>query len=341
MPTFFIANPPFVRFHNLTGRDRIRTDLKSRLGIALSPLSGSGSYFLLHAAEIAGSADSSKLIDRPKGRLLFFFPKEAAGAAHARRLRDDLQRTHGWIWRDYETPTTQTGVDQHRSNALALLFVFEQNKSTSEPRVRQSKPTACVRDVLQIRRGISTGCNEFFVLTDKEVRRRKIPKQRLRRVLPTRIPLTSTIFSEADWDVLRESGLPCWLLSLPKSNIEDFETPVQEYLKEGLRRGVHATPTAQNMRPWFSLPVPTAVPDVFVTYLFRGAPRFVLNGARVLHLTNILGGRFVAPLQDPGRQEMIIDSLNEAAKLWIEENKAGREYKGGLRKIEPSGLLKK
>lgn len=338
VPTLIIANPPFVRLHHLTGRPQIRSALKSSLGVMLPPLSGSGNYFLLRAAELAGSTHSSTIVDRPNGRLLFFLPKEAAGAAHVQRLRDDLKRMHGWTSREQQIPIADTGVDGHRSNALALFFVFEQKKLHGQSRARQSKPAACVRDLLQIKRGISTGCNEFFVLTDEEARRRKIPRHRLREVLPTRIRITGRNISQEDWDLLRVSGHPCWLLALPNGNLEDFETPVQEYLKEGLRRGLHATPTAQGLRTWFSIPVPSTPPDVFVTYFFRGAPRFILNGARVLHLTNILGGRFVAPIQDPKRQEMVIDSLNMQAERWMKRKMAGREYKGGLRKIEPREL---
>jgi hypothetical protein len=57
-----------------------------------------------------------------------------------------------------------------------------------------------------------------------------------------------------------------------------------------LGRSVHATPTAESLRTWLSIPVPATPPDVFITYLFRGAPRFVVNQARVCNLTNILGG---------------------------------------------------
>jgi adenine-specific DNA-methyltransferase len=338
VPNLIISNPPFVRFHNLSGRARIRASLKSSIGVMLSALSGSGSYFLLRAAELAGSTGSVMVEQRPNGRLLFFLPKEAAGAAHARRLRDDLQRLHGWTWRMYQIRNSRTGIDRHPSNSLAWFFVFEQKKSQVESRSRQSKPAACVRDIIQVKRGISTGCNEFFVLTDEEVRRRKIPQRRLRAILPTRIPITGNNFSESDWNLLRLSGHPCWLLVLPNSNIEEFEMHVQEYLKEGLRRGVHLTPTARSLRTWFSIPIPPTPPDVFATYLFRGAPRFVLNRARVHHLTNILGGRFVTSIIDPKRQEMIIDSLNIQAEQWIKSRMASREYKGGLRKIEPREL---
>jgi adenine-specific DNA-methyltransferase len=335
-PTFIIANPPFVRFHNLAGRARILTSLKSSLRIELSSLSGSVSYFLLQAAKLA-SADPSMMPDNQNSRLLFFLPKEAAGAAHARRLRDDLKRVHGWSWHENTIATPQTGVDQ-RSNALALFYVFERKEAPVESHALPSKPAFCVGEFLRIRRGISTGCNEFFVLTEEEVSRRRIPMRRLRAVLPTRVPITSRNFSKGDWELLRKSGHRCWLLALPSTDLEVFETPVQEYLKEGIRRGVHATPTAQSLRRWFSIPIPTEPADVFVSYLFRGAPHFALNGARVLHLTNILGGRFLPPLAATTCPETIIDLLNEQARRWIEGDMPGREYKGGLRKIEPREL---
>jgi adenine-specific DNA-methyltransferase len=337
VPTFIISNPPFVRVHNLKGRERIRATLKLSLGVTLPSLSGASSYFLLRAAELAGSSDPSTS-NRPRGHLLFFLPKEAEGGVHAQLLREDLERLHGWTHRIYKIPYTHTGIDQHRSNAVGLFFVFEHTRLHAELTKPPSKPAVCVKDLIKIRRGISTGCNEFFVLTDEKALQSKIPKRYLQRVLPTRIPIQGKNFSEADWDLLRKSGYPCWLLTLPNRKLEDFEAPVQEYLKEGLRRGLHMTPTARELRTWFSIRVLPAPPDVFVTYFFHDAPRFILNGAGALNLTNILGGRFVHPIKDPELKDLLIDLLNEQAKSWIKENMAGREYKSGLRRIEPRAL---
>jgi predicted RNA methylase len=321
VPTAVIANPPFVRSRNLTGRARIRASLKSSLGLTVPPLAGSGGYFISRAADLAGAPIS--IDSRPKSRLLFFLPKEAAGAAHVQQLLDDLRRTQGWTCRQFAIPNKQTGVDKHASNALALFFFFEQLAPAAAPRPRESVPRACLQDVVRIKRGISTGFNKFFVLTDDEVRRRKIPKKRLREVLPTRISIKTKQFSKAEWDQLRLSNRPCWLLALPKGDIENFEPAVQDYLKEGLRLGVHETPTAKAYRSWFSIPIPDSVPDLFVTYLFRGVPRFILNDACVLHLTNILGGRFVSAIPEAKRRELVVDSLNAQAKHWT---KAGRQY---------------
>jgi hypothetical protein len=336
-PTLIIANPPFVRAQRLVGRARILASIKSALGIRLAPMSGSGSYFLARAASLAGSARSS-VGPGPAPRLFFFSPSEVAGAAHAKRLREDLRRVHDWTWREHVITDNQTGIDKHPSNALALFFVFERRKAECEPIARGAIPRIRVRDVLQIKRGISTGCNDFFVLTDDEARRREISQDYLRAVMPTRIPLPSRCFSKGDWNELRRLGHRCWLLTLPNQRIEAFERPIQDYLRIGLQRGLHSTPTARKLRTWFSLPIPRTAPDVFVTYLFRGSPRFVLNQSKVLHLTNILGGRFVSSIEDSSRQLTIIDGLNVQAKRWMEKGMPGREYRDGLKKIEPREL---
>lgn len=334
-PTLVISNPPFIRYHNLAGRARIRMELKSSLGILLSSLSGSGSYFLLRAAELASSHKHPHASANPIPRLLFYLPNEAAGAAHARRLRDELERFHGWTWDKYKIPNSHAGVDRHPSNSLALFFVFEKMKLRNQPPQRQSKTSTRLQDLMKIRRGISTGCNQYFVLMDEDARIRQIPSRYLLEVLPTRIPIRGSSFSKQDWELLRKSGRPCWLLALPNTSVENLDKHVQMYLKEGIRRGVHMTPTAKALRNWFSIPVPAEPPDVFVTYLFRGAPRFVLNSAGVRHLTNILGGRFVSDKFHVRNQESIIEVLNIQAIRW---KNAGRVYKGGLRKIEPREL---
>jgi len=338
LPNVIIANPPFVRSRYLAGIEQIRRDLRLKLGFVPSSLSGAGSYFLSRAAELAGSTRSVNHENSTRNRrLLFLLPKEYAGAAHAVKLRHDLQSMHGWIYHKYKIPFRQTGIDRHRSNALALLFVFQKKKATRPVSSVELNEIARVKDILCIRRGISTGRNDFFVLTQEVVDRKRISRKYLEKVLPTRIHLPSGAFKEDDWERLREEGYPCWLLVLPDIEIAEFERPLQEYLREGLRRGLHATPTAKTLRTWFSLPVKD-VPDVFITYFFRGAPRFILNDAKVFHLTNILGGRFVSTIHNQETRKAITCSLNEQAKDWMRSQATGREYKGGLRKIEPREL---
>jgi hypothetical protein len=335
-PTIILSNPPFVRFHNLRGRGRILADLGINLGIKLAPLSGASNYFLCKSAELLEYPGSHNLCSR--NRFFFYLPREAAGAAHSRKLREDLCQKQGWGWTESIIPSSLVRTRGVRPNAIALFFSFERRAERAAEPLCSPRQGHVVGDVLEVRRGISTGRNRFFVLTDQDARRRGIPERYLRRVLPTKVSLRGERFSAEEWETLRESGHPCWLLSLPSIEINELESSVQSYLKEGIREGLHETPTARRLRFWYSLPLPKQPPDLFISYLFRGVPRFVVNSAEVLHLTNILGGRLRLRKTDTTQIEALADYLNSTARAWIEDGITVREYRDGLRKIEPGEL---
>src|SRR5262245_28197924 len=98
IPNVIISNPPYIRFHNLRGRGRILASLGTNLGIKLSPLSGASNYFLCKAAELV---NWQPMCAPSRVRLFFFLPRESAGAAHSRQLRDDLARKQNWQWREH------------------------------------------------------------------------------------------------------------------------------------------------------------------------------------------------------------------------------------------------
>lgn len=333
-PTLIISNPPFVRFHKLKGRVRVQTHLEKSLGISVSPFSGSSTYFLAKAVELLGERNQTPPHINETQRVVFLLPSEAAGAAHSRLLRERLALL-GWNAIDSTLPTTLAHTGLPRAGMLARLAILDRRR---DPMPRRPHPAPYrLGDLLQIRRGISTGKNSFFVLSEAEIERRGLPKEVFKPVLPTRIPLRTYSFTATDWEWLRNEGHPCWLLTLPPRPVIELPAAVASYLKEGIREGLHLTPTASRLRVWYSLPVPPHPADLFVTYVFRHAPRFICNEARVLHLTNILGGRFLAkekPVCDIG----LIEELNAQAERWMQQGSVGRQYRDDLSKIEPKEM---
>jgi hypothetical protein len=335
VPTTIISNPPFIRSHKLLGREKIAASIKTESGIEIPPFAGSSSYFLAKAANLLNNQPA---ILRP--RILFFQPIEASGSAHSKRLRNDLKKLFGWSWHEHPLDNSGTGINRHPSNAAALFYEFEHKIGSVSDSVHLG-PTAKLSDLLNIKRGTSTGKNRFFVLTDKEITDRHLSLYNLRPILPTKISIKEAEFTADMWNDFRISGNPCWLLTLPPEPMESFDLPTQDYLREGVRLGVHLTPTAKLLRFWYSISVPPSPPDVFVKYMFRGAPRFILNSAKLYNLTNILGGRFCSSIDEIGQRIEIVTALNEQAIRWAERSEPpGREYRGGLRKIEPRELSK-
>ena len=336
VPTLIVSNPPYVRFHNLNQRGRRYAGARGDSRVHLSALSGSANYFIRQGIELLDGETEHAPLARG---MVFVMPKEATGSAHYRQLRENLRSDRGWHASRYDIPTDFLNGG---TGAIAQVFVFRsgpKGPDVSEPAVRQAVDRYALSDFMAVRRGLSTGKNSFFVLTDAEARLRRIPDTYLREVLPTRITFQAACFSRENWVTLRDSGHPCWVLHIPvERTLDELDPAVRAYLKEGMQQGLHATATARRLRRWYALPVPPDPPLMFVTYFFRGAPRFILNEAGVTHLTNILGVRPRREWRDDVDKRELMRSLNNDALAWFADGHPGREYRDGLRKIEPKEL---
>ena len=125
-PTYVISNPPFVRFHNLNGRARLRKELQSKLGPSLSSFSGASNYFLAKAATlIANPARGSS------HKLCFCFQRRrpelhivaCCGSSFSRRMDGDQLDLIFLIFRPVQIRTAPT----------PLHFLFFSNSGRGFP----------------------------------------------------------------------------------------------------------------------------------------------------------------------------------------------------------------
>jgi len=329
-----VANPPFVRSRKLGERNSLMNSL------SLSGYSGLHSFFLAHSA---------KLLERNGGRMVFIVPVEMKqtryGSNLLERLKSDFEvifkgvyynrENRIWSVLDIEKVTFEKCMHQ------VMTLVFFQSGVDGRPLPRgKSKRDVIVPLVsfASVHRGISTGANSFFVLTDEEVKEVEIPKDFLKKVIPTKIPLP-IVFEPKDWEECKRAGKPCWLLSLPsRIPFEDLPTTLRQYIKKGESRGIHLIPTCRNRQPWYHIKIPR-VPDLVFTYMFRQYPKFVYNKAQAYNLTNLLSVYLNVPVERADDTMMTVtELLNSELKKWIDQEPVGRRYRGGLVKFEPRDL---
>ena len=113
------------------------------------------------------------------------------------------------------------------------------------------------------------------------------------------------------------------------------ETPsasAQRYIARGKAQGVHRAYKCGVRDPWWRVPLPGAVADLFVTYMNHDSPRLIANGARV-HALNSVHGVTVRRQKRLARKLLPIAALNSVTALGAEI--IGRSYGGGVLKVEP------
>ncbi len=212
--TLVICNPPYVRHHHIATEEkqRLNGNVSIRHGISLSGLSGLYCYFLCLSKDwmakggLAAWLIPSEFMDVNYGRVVKDFLLNNVSLLHIHRfLPSDVQFgdalvSSAIVWFKNEKPSEGQNVTFSLGGSLSrpatemnypLERLRQEKKWTGLPRVGnrngnstgESRPI--IGDFFDVKRGIATGANAFFVLSPSEVQRHAIPFEFLSPILPS------------------------------------------------------------------------------------------------------------------------------------------------------------
>jgi len=367
-----IANPPYVRHHHLNGSQKDAwNDLAADAGgVLVSRLAGLYVYFIL----------ASQFRLAPGAFATWLVPSEFMATNYGRALREFLAsrvrlvRIHTFSARDgqfddalvtscvvtyqnvlpsnkehprltvgssYEIPSASVEVD------VADLRSEEKWLRLFPDAYREAIPIFRIGDLLQVRRGIATGANKFFIGTRRDFLEAGITEQFMRPILPSPRDLQlDSVDAELDgWPKLQSqlALLDC-SLSLDELARQDaalharFSSPPEALLTGYL---------TSKRTPWYRQERREPAP-ILCTYMGRGGSngkpfRFIRNRSRATVTNSYLGlyptPQFSAIVTDEGAAlDCVWQALTEISGDTLADS--GREYGGGLRKIEPKELTR-
>ncbi|WP_447971971.1 N-6 DNA methylase [Nitrospira sp. Kam-Ns4a] len=189
-------------------------------------------------------------------------------------------------------------------------------------------------DFATVLRGIATGANDFFFLTQKQVQALAIPRTFLVRAIGRTRDVPGDVIDEQLLAALDSSDRPTLLFCPDGRPLDRFPATVRRYLEVGERKGLAERPLIASRRPWYKMEVRKAPPILFA-YLGRRNARFVRNLANVVPLTGFL---CVYPRSDdPAFLERLWSVLNDPATL-KNLSLVGKSYGSGCIKVEPRAL---
>ncbi len=209
-------------------------------------------------------------------------------------------------------------------------------------------------DFFEVKRGIATGANDFFVLQRSKAYDLGIPDCALRPLLPkARLLPEQIVESDIDGYPRLDSQLVLIDSDLDERIIKKKYPGFYDYLQEGkVSRGnvraVTEGALVKSRNPWYSQEK-RAVPKYLLTYMGRdkkelgkSALFFILNRSQAVALNTYLllypKGILEELLEDnPAGEEYVLRVIQNMADS-IAEN--SRIYAGGLKKIEPRELLR-
>lgn len=346
-PTLFIANPPYVRHHEIDlERKRWLLQTARSIGLEASGLSGLHVYFFLATALQARAGDygvfvtASEWLDTNYGALLRSLFLGPLGGESLTILTPETRAFEG-------TATTATIMTFCVGSAPRTIRVREVSSlarldrrggDRASPRERlaretrwsrltkaaRTKPVGLVElgELCRVHRGQVTGANRVFIVESDS---RRLPAE----VRFPAITHARELF-RAGANLVSAAGLR-QVVDLPEDldSLGDQERVVVDaFLADARIRGADRSYVASHRRVWWRVGLRDPAP-ILASYMARRPPAFVRNLAGVWHV-NIAHGLYP-------RQPLAEAALEGLVKFLTAETRTedGRTYAGGLTKFEP------
>lgn len=368
-----ICNPPYVRHHHLESSEKLRLQKKSKgaAGIELSGLAGLYCHFLalshhwMSGGGIAGWLIPSEFMDVNYGGELKRYLLKEVTLLRIHRFDpnnvqfDDALVSSAVVWFKKEKPPAGHTVEftyggTHAapmiSRRISSEELVKEAKWTRFPRlkIRAKTKAPVLSDFFDIRRGVATGNNKFFILSREKIKELQLPMECFRPILPSpRYITTNEIAGDAQGNPRLSQALFLLHCRLPEQEVRRRYPTLWRYLKTG-KKEVAAGYLCKSRRLWYLQEERKSTPFV-CTYMGReDSPaarpfRFLLNHSQAITANTYLMlypkpevARHIA--EQPKLIRPIWGALNEiTTESFITE---GRVYGGGLHKIEPREMAK-
>lgn len=365
-----VANPPYIRHHRLSPsvKAKLKTFSRELIGTSLDGRAGLHIYFLLRAlqllaeggrlafivpadicegvfaatlwkwitanyrldAVITFAPEASPFPKVDTNPIIFLIRKASPKATFnwvvcKRACTVDLKE---WLGQGLNGHATSDLSISNREITEALKTGFSRIATTGS----NGGPT--LADFAKVLRGIATGANDFFFLTQQQAKELNIPAQFLLPTVGRTRDVTVELITNELLAALDASGRPTLLFAPDGRPLDAFPLAVREYLRKGEARGLANKSLISQRKPWYKMEV-RRVPPFLFAYLGRRNTRFIRNEAGVLPLTSFL---CVYPRQDNptfiNKLWKVLQHPETIANLAA----VGKSYGAGAIKVEPRSL---
>jgi hypothetical protein len=369
-----VCNPPYVRHHHLSSEKKqfLRELGIKDLGIQLSGLAGLYCYFLL-AAHKWMSQD---------GLACWLIPSEFMDVNYGEKVKDyllsqvTLIRVHRFdpkdlqfdgvlvstsiVWLKNTKPNQQSFVEftsgasinnpsfSKKISIESLKKSSKWSKATiSNTQKIEIKSKFRLSDLFEIKRGVATGANNFFILNTEQIRKFDIPPEFLTPVLPSsRYLLEDEIFADEQGNPALDRKLFLLTCKLQPEELRISYPYVWSYLQLGVDAGIPKRYLCKHRSLWYLQEVRSPTPFL-CTYMGRSQSksskpfRFILNHSKAIAPNVYLMMYPKQKLADilsshPKQLKVVWQALNSIPTQSLVHE--GRVYGDGLHKLEPREL---
>lgn len=360
-----LCNPPYRKFRGLPGKDSLVAAVKQHTGIALSRAANLYIFFLIKAVwQLAPGGRAAfilpyEFLNADYGAPVKQMMLEQGILRKIILLGDGFQPFEDGITTScilcLERTSATCSPEWIRVSSLEELQILAAGFSVVEDSLKSMSAAALplpsarakwhvssmphtVNDLDglvplstfgRVMRGIATGDNHFFLLTEAERRQHGLDLDCVLPCLPKSNYAPGHVFTSSHFEELRQSNRPVWLLNACGN--ENYPG-VRAYLNWGVACGSDRRYLTRNRSPWYTLEARAPAP-LLVTTFSRAGLRWIRNEAAVSNLTAFHG---FYPHPGVDLDLLCAYLVTPLAQRILAQNR--REYGNGLHKFEPNDL---
>lgn len=185
-------------------------------------------------------------------------------------------------------------------------------------------------ELASTRRGIATGANGFFLLSESQIKEHDIRETSVIPCVGKANDVAGIVFSTSDLANLRARNAKCLLVNFR----DELSASERMYVDSGEAEGLTSRYILANRSPWYSMEQRPIAP-IWASVFGRGDLGFIYNAAGTSSLTNF---HCVYPARtDTAFLKALTVTLNSGL-VRAEARLHTRGYGGGLAKFEPNDL---
>ncbi|MBI1741043.1 MAG: Eco57I restriction-modification methylase domain-containing protein [Acidobacteriales bacterium] len=366
-----ICNPPYVRHHHLSVAKKAALRRTSHaLGVKLNGLAGLYCYFMIFAHQwleadaVCAWLVPSEFMDVNYGEAIKHYLLNTVTLVRIHRFDpnetqfSDALVSSAVVWFKNQKPDPTALVSMtfggtvtgpRISRDITLTEMHSEAKWTRLPEIlhhaRDRAPGVRLGDLFAIKRGIATGNNQFFILTEGQVTELGLTQAFLKPILPSpRYLKQDEIEGDKDGAPTLDRRLFLIDCALSESEVEKIDPGLGRYLKSG-RHTVAQGYLCKSRSPWYAQERRPPAPFL-CTYMGRtnesgkNAFRFILNRSKAtaanVYLLLYPKPAIRAALEDDRVLRRVFQLLKSIPVM--DMSTEGRVYGGGLHKLEPGEL---
>lgn len=350
-----ICNPPYNRFQSIDNRKEIKKKFLNDYNIELNGYTNQAILFLI----------KSIMELKKNGRIAYIIPTDFLESSYGEQIKELMLKQNilysiiNLEYTVFDNATTTSCIlllQKCKNENVKMINIKNKDEfltidleNTSTIRYEDLNPKekwlkifrnqkdynnlVKVNKYLRVSRGIATGCNEFFILSENDIKKNKLYKKYFKFCISRSADVKNLIFSNKDIDDLNYQSKRIYLLDINEKDVMN-DINLQNYIAKGEIDKINEKYLLKCRSPWYSMEKKKISP-IWITNASRGNIKIVRNITNTHNLTTFHSA-FIHEKYKNITNIIFCYLVSNVGQEILQRNK--KTMGGGLDKYQPSDL---